>query len=192
MTDLEKIISTFMNDIKIALPCEITKLSGMYAEVKPVIFDNVDFPVIPDVPICFFGSSSSNLKFKSSVGDIVTVFFTQMDLGNFLARGKTGQVLSKEKFNLTSAFALPFNIHSKTDSQQLPTLDFEFVGNVKIGGNLEVTGDIKSDGDIEADNIQASGDIEASGDIKTLLVNLGTHVHPTAAPGPPSPPTPGT
>ena len=140
MTDIEKIISIFTNEIKVSLPCKIVKLNKMYADVKPVCFDKVDFPVIPDVPICFLGSSSASLKFKSSIGDIVTVFFTQIDLSNYLARGMSGQVLSTEKFNLTSAFVLPFNLHTKKDNESMPTVDFEIIGDVKITGNLEVDG----------------------------------------------------
>jgi len=141
MTDLEKIINLFFNEIKVSLPCEIVKLNGMYADIKPIVFDNIDFPVITDVPVCYMGSKSANLKFKSSVGDVVTVFFTQMDLSNYLARGVKGQVLSTETFNLTNAFALPFNIHTKKDNEQNPVgFDFEFTGDVNITGNLKIDG----------------------------------------------------
>jgi phage baseplate assembly protein V len=75
------------------------------------------------------------------------------------------------------------------------------VSKVKVDCNLEVAGNITAQG------ITASGDVNANGDVignnvkavvevtakyNTLPSRLTTHMHPTAAPGPPSPPTPGT
>lgn len=67
----------------------------------------------------------------------------------------------------------------------------------------QFTGDLTVDGDINASGISASGNIESSGSVKAVgqvealsgttgVVRLSTHMHATAAPGPPSPPTPGT
>ena len=142
MTDLQRIISSFTNEIKIALPCQIVKLEGMYADIEPLIYNGLALPVIPDVPILFFGNKDKNIKFKSSVGDVITVFFTQIDLSNYLSRGIKGQVMSFENFNLTNAFALPFNFHTKKDNESLPINDFEIIGDVKITGSLTVTGDV--------------------------------------------------
>jgi phage baseplate assembly protein V len=55
----------------------------------------------------------------------------------------------------------------------------------EIDGDLKVTGDIDVDG-----GLSARGEVTAMA--TTLNVSLSTHMHPTAAPGPPSPPTPGT
>lgn len=60
-------------------------------------------------------------------------------------------------------------------------------GNVSIDGDSSVTGDVSSKG-----NIHANGNIDANGNISTPTVNLNTHMHPTAATGSPSPPTPGS
>ncbi len=67
----------------------------------------------------------------------------------------------------------------------------------------EFTGDVSVQGELSANGVQSSGDVSASGQVSaggqvTALdgtpeaVHLTTHMHPTAAPGPPSPPTPGT
>jgi phage baseplate assembly protein V len=60
---------------------------------------------------------------------------------------------------------------------------------VEVKGNLKITGAVDSMG-----GIKSSGSIEAVGDVVAgptgARVRLLTHLHPTAAPGPPSPPTP--
>ena len=69
---------------------------------------------------------------------------------------------------------------------------------LKADGSAEMTATkLKMTGDIEVTGkITASGNIEAAGAVKatatTVPVSLGTHQHPTATPGPPSPPVPGT
>jgi phage baseplate assembly protein V len=67
----------------------------------------------------------------------------------------------------------------------------------------EFTGDVSVQGELSANGVQSSGDVSASGQVSAggqvtaldgtpAAVHLTTHMHPTAAPGPPSPPTPGT
>ena len=57
--------------------------------------------------------------------------------------------------------------------------DIEFVGNLKVDGDITTTGGVDADGEVTAMK-------------KTTNVKLSTHMHPTAVPGPASPPTPGT
>lgn len=70
-------------------------------------------------------------------------------------------------------------------------------GNVRMSAEkLILTGSIDVSGSISAQNIEVSGYVKAQGEITakttSLNVHLSTHMHPTAAPGSPSPPTPGT
>jgi len=57
--------------------------------------------------------------------------------------------------------------------------DTEVEGDLKVDGKIEATGNIESEGEVKA-NSQASP------------TTLSQHQHPTAIPGPASPPTPGT
>lgn len=57
--------------------------------------------------------------------------------------------------------------------------DIEFVGNLKVDGDITTTGGVDADGEVTAMK-------------KTTNVKLSTHTHATAAPGNPSPPTPGS
>ena len=183
MLDIEKIIELYTKKIQVSIPCRIEKLSGMYADVKPLLFDDLDFPVISSVPILYIGSATKKLKFKSSVGDIVTVFFTQLDLGKFLALGTSGQVNSTESFNLTNAFALPFNLHTKPDSESMATADFEFIGDVDITGNLDIDGNLTVDGTIDA-----TGIIHSDVDVTAGSISLVNHTHQyNPGPGAPTP-----
>lgn len=63
---------------------------------------------------------------------------------------------------------------------------------VKITCDLEVTGKITASGEIKATGqIQSDGNVVAGAATPATKVTLLAHMHPTAAPGPPSPPTPG-
>ena len=70
--------------------------------------------------------------------------------------------------------------------------DLQVNGTVKAQG-IESSGSVKASGKVEADgNIESKADVRAGTVTPTTTVKLLTHVHPTAAPGPASPPTPGT
>lgn len=64
--------------------------------------------------------------------------------------------------------------------------DLQVNGSIKANG-VEASGTIKADG-----NIESKADVRAGTTTPATTVKLLTHLHPTAAPGPPSPPTPGT
>lgn len=63
---------------------------------------------------------------------------------------------------------------------------------IEINGDVEVSCDtLKVVGDLDVTGaVSANGEVTARA--TSLNVALSTHMHPTAAPGPPSPPTPGT
>ncbi|MFO0387555.1 MAG: phage baseplate assembly protein V [Flavobacteriales bacterium] len=64
---------------------------------------------------------------------------------------------------------------------------------VKITGNLVVTGSINGGGAMALEgDLEAKGEVSAKTGVPATRVNLSTHVHPTALPGAPSSPTPGT
>jgi len=69
-----------------------------------------------------------------------------------------------------------------TDDISLTCSRLEVSGNVEISGNVDVSGSVKSTGTVEGVDVTATA----------TQVNLSSHMHPTAATGSPSPPTPGT
>jgi phage baseplate assembly protein V len=83
------------------------------------------------------------------------------------------------------------NATVQADQVTIDAPQSEFTGDVSVQGQLSAAG-LSSSGDIESD-----GAMKAGGQVTALFgtpaqVRLSTHNHPTAAPGPISPPTPGT
>lgn len=64
--------------------------------------------------------------------------------------------------------------------------DIAVTGKVTVTDNIEVSGDLSVGGDTSV-----TGKITATGDVTGSMVSLSKHMHPTAALGPPSLPTPG-
>ena len=57
--------------------------------------------------------------------------------------------------------------------------DIKFVGNLSVDGDITATGDVSADGEVSTNKVLGG-------------VKLSSHMHPTAGPGNPSSPTPGT
>lgn len=57
--------------------------------------------------------------------------------------------------------------------------DIKFVGNLSVDGDITATGDVSADGEVSTNKVVGG-------------VKLSSHMHPTAGPGNPSSPTPGT
>lgn len=173
MNDLQKIMSNLLKDIKVMLPCKIISLEGMYADLEIMVNnEDLDLPVVPSVPILYFGNNTKNLRFKNEVGDIVTVLFSQADISKFLITGSKTNTENKEWFNITNSVALPFNIHKKGD-EQMATTDFEIIGDMKITGDIEINGNITQVG-----NLDQTGTTTVSDDVIGGGISLKTHVHP--------------
>lgn len=165
-------------------------------------------PVLADVRIVFPGSGDYWVTFPISQGDPVLLLAPSRSLDNWLNSGGIVDPDSDRIFDLSDAIAIPGILNDgaiipelKNDGFYLrtretggfaalplldPTLPNTFIklsdGEVQIGGDLNVVGDINVLGDVVG-NIMVAG-------VSTGTVSLLNHVHPTAAVGPPSPPTP--
>jgi len=82
-----------------------------------------------------------------------------------------------------------------SDKVKLKCETLELTGDLKVTGDATITGDVSVTGGIDAtNNIKSKMAVEGLS-VKATLgagTTLSTHMHPTAATGPPSPPTPGT
>jgi hypothetical protein len=81
----------------------------------------------------------------------------------------------------------------------LSRLDGEWDGVIRNTTAIKAEGDIEVQGSAQiAGNTTVGGSVDATGTVKGLEVQnitgtkLGTHLHPTAVPGPTTPPTPGS
>ncbi len=152
MSDLEQVIEMYTKLIYVFLPCEIVKISGDgYIDALPKIsVGGRTLPVIPDIPLIQLGNKNTYIKITPAIGDVVSVFFSQLDFASYLESEDTDvtDVGSQERFNLTNAVALPFNVHKRSDGM-LPVSDIEIKGNIKVvDSNVTISG-----GDITADGI---------------------------------------
>lgn len=93
---------------------------------------------------------------------------------------KPGEVMVHSPFGSSIKLKEDGSVELVTDSKK-----FRFVGDVEATGKFTVDGKIEAGGAIESD-----GEVVAMK--KTAHVSLSTHMHPTAATGRPSSPTPMT
>lgn len=93
---------------------------------------------------------------------------------------KPGEVMVHSPFGSSIKLKEDGSVELVTDSKK-----FRFVGDVEATGKFTVDGKIEAGGVIESD-----GEVIAMK--KTTHVSLSTHMHPTAATGNPSSPTPMT
>lgn len=169
----------------------------MRADVKPLQADPavgnsapVPLPVLPSIPVSLIYAGDFYIRPNYQEGDMVWVSFATRDIASSL-RGETLE-RSKRVFDLSSASVA----YAIAPTDWTPPAEFSEDG-LLIG---------HKDGDaylkFESDKVTAYFD---GGDKKvewsdggmrfwngTAWTNFATHVHPTAAAGPPSPPTPGT
>ena len=110
--------------------------------VKPLLNKpNVDgtqleYPVLPDVPILF--NENTSLYVKVTKGDIVVLVFCKQSLTNWALNGRTANGLYNQQFALSSAFAIPV-ISSVGVAGQLQALcTAAFLNHTHAAGTLLV------------------------------------------------------
>ncbi|MGL6023778.1 MAG: hypothetical protein ACRC0F_04105 [Cetobacterium sp.] len=150
-----EITKHFLNKVIVTIPVEITEVDNKtnLCSVKPLIYNELELPIIVKCPFMPIGSKTSNIKFKVQVGQRYMALFSQLDLSNYLTTGQGGQVTSKKEFSFTNCVILPILALTEVDNIQVPEMDFEINGNIKINGNIEINGGIKSTDDIIAGSI---------------------------------------
>ncbi len=134
---------------------------------------NFTLPVLPDVPVMFLGNASLSIAHSISKGDEGIVLFMERDISSFVENGNISRPTQLRKHEYSDAVFIPISI-SKGKRVQIPSSGIEIKGDVKIEGDLDSTGEVTANSGTPA------------------MVSLSTHMHPTAAVGPPSSPTPGT
>lgn len=158
------------------------------------------YPVIENVPVMFPSSSDFSLVYPLKRGDGCLVGFAETGIGTFLDKTEVSESDSPDRFSLSDAVCLPglwsfpsvptppendtdFFITFKNTSFTLDGNDFKINGdsvNLKSNGtSLEFGGNSK--------NFVTHAELDSA--LQTFMNALNIHTHPTAATGPPSPPT---
>jgi len=158
-----------------------------------VVFDDEDGYVSDDLPIVQRNTQNTKDYWLPAVGeDVICVFLPCGEedgfvLGSFYADEIEPPTSSESKryteYPDGTVIEYDWEAHELTvTGAQKITLN---VPEIVFNGNLQIDGDIIATGGVSAD-----GEVTAMA--KTTNVKLSTHNHPTAVPGPASPPTPGT
>lgn len=179
----DNIFNHYLNKIMVTMPVEIVEVDSdtNLCTVKPLIFNELEFPLIVKCPFLPIGSKDKNIKFKVQVGHRYMALFSQLDLSNYISSGNSGQVNSKKTFSFTNCVILPILAMTEVDGIKVPELDFEINGNIKIKGNIDLEGDITQKG-----NITQTGGITSTDDVVSGGISLQKHNH-LYNPGPGSP-----
>ena len=132
-------ITNFISEINICLPGRIVEVLdykkrqiSVQPEIKKVYLDGeeLDPPIIENVPLSYFGMSEAILNFPIKSGDKVIIIFSQRSLDNWLSKGTLTIPGSKRKFDISDAIAIPclqaFNSnHSLIDNNNNTELIFD-------------------------------------------------------------------
>lgn len=159
----------------------------------------VNFPLLVNVPIRYWKSSTFSITFPIEIGDHVRILFCEKSIDTWLTEGGIQNPFDVRKFDLSDAFAEPVMYHQKDVIPNFSPTNLEIKTNsgntriiVKAAEGVEVitTGptDIKSSSNnvnIESTgdnvNIKAGGDVdvEAAGDVD--VESTGANVNVTAS-----------
>lgn len=164
-----------------------------------VVFDDEDGFVSNDLPVIQRNTQSTKDYWLPAVGeDVICIFLPCGEedgfiLGSFYADEITPPVNSETKrcteYPDGTVIEYDWEAHKLevrgAEKIKVTVPDIEFIGNLNVDGDITNTGDIVAGGGVSADG-------EVTAKAKSTNVKLSTHNHPTAAPGSPSPPTPGT
>lgn len=149
----------------------------------------LNLPVIPDVPVRFPGGGGMILTWPLEKGDECQLHFQARNMDSWWQQGDVQRPLDTRMHDLSDAICSPGSM-SQPKAAAL-------VGGVNMTGaqwrSLDGTLSITSAGTAWF----VLGDLHVSGEVVRGFggadqVTLGQHEHPTAAPGGPSRPTPGT
>ncbi len=194
---IRTIIDQVMVQVNVCLPAKVVKYypSTQYADVQVQLkrkYENGDLvpiPVIPNVPIKHPRSSGGQAYVHMPIqkGDDVVLVFSQRSLDNWKTQGGMQDPADRRKFHLSDAFAL---IGGSAEPDAFQVNDPTAIEIQNQSGKLQ----LKTDGTVNLGDFSPSKSAAIGESVEARLQKLEqfalAHVHPTAAPGPPSTGTP--
>ena len=109
-------IQSQMVNLNVCLPGRIVRIIdnkkmkiSVQPEIKRVFLDGDELepPIIDNVPLHFYGSSKSLFSVPIEVDDKVTLIFSQRSLDNWLTAGKLSTPGHRRFFDMSDAIAIP-------------------------------------------------------------------------------------
>lgn len=208
-TSLEKVIQTAIDsslkEVHTCLPAIVTKVTPATQLIDAQITIKrklagvlADLPLLVNVPIRFFKSTTFSITFPIEVGDNVMIIFSERSIDTWLTEGGVQNPFDIRKHSLSDAFALPMMYHQKDVIPNFSPTNMEIKTNsgdtkiiIKASEEIEIVtigpAAIKSSGaDVAVEstggdvNVTASGDVnvESTGDVN--VESTGANVNVTA------------
>lgn len=197
-----------------ALPCLVQSVDfeQMTITAQPTIqgtqtaqngtTQNINMPLLVDVPICFPGGGGFILTMPLSAGDEVLVILASRCIDSWWQNGTIGPAAEFRMHDLSDGFAIPgprslpntvdsissANVQLRNDEgttylEITPAGRINLVAPtaVKVQGNLEITGSLTVDGNVIG-NLTVTGNINAT-EVVAGTIPLSTHLHSGTQPG---------
>ena len=216
----QEFLDSRLENVHTCIPGQIEQYDALTrkASVKPLIKlktrdnEDLDMPVIDNVPVQFPGSKQFTINYPLEKGDTCIMLFAETGIGTWLTgAGIAANADDMSRFSLTDAICIP-SLYTFT-SVPMPVTLIEFttagleIKNDKADVLLKPTGEINVLNDSGSFNIKSDGVIEINGnadfavaftDLKTAFDQLKTdfntfvttiynlHVHPGVTAGPAS------
>lgn len=183
---MEELILHYLKNVMVTMPVEVVEVNetNNLCTVKPLIFNNLELPLIVNCPFLPIGNKTSHIKFKVEKGQKFQALFSQLDLSNYISKAQEGQVNSVRPFSFTNCVILPIMALTEIDNIAVPSVNFEILGNMKITGDIEHTGKYTHNGDTEqTGNVTQDGKYDATGiinsdsDVTAAGISLVNHTH---------------
>lgn len=180
-----------------AMTCEVQpSIQGQIQDETGTI-QNVNYPLLVDVPIVFPSAGGFLITFPIATGDEVLVIFASRAIDSWWQSGGTAnRPVEARMHDLSDGFAIPgprsqvklpsgaintTNLQIRNDAGTA-VIELTAAGKVTItASEVDITGNLKVTG-----TIMATGEI--TGTTGATPIPLSTHVHTSAAPGSPTGP----
>lgn len=153
---------------------EIISIEGRLLSVKPIgMYAGVVPPIIHDVPLGLLGNMENHTDHKLVVGNIIPIFFTTLDIGNYISFGSKDTVSNVDLNNFNSCIALPITFDVSQLNLELPE-SISKVGNEIHKGDLQQTGTQKVTGKCESGTDYVSAGVSGKNHTHEYRPGTGT------------------
>jgi len=180
------IIESFDNSTQTANIQPAIKRIVTIENIETITYTSENYPLLVNVPVVFPGGGDWFITFPVKKGDECLLFSMERSIGNWKKNGGIQDPSNyKRKLSFKDVVAM---VGIQSQASSLPSFNSSEPEFRNRDGSVALT--------MNSSGMNLKGDLTVEGEVtaksNTLVVNLSTHMHPTAATGSPSSPTPGT
>lgn len=175
---LEAFLRAKLRDVNTSMPGRVEKYypDTQTADIKPMLktHANVEYPIIPDVPIMFPGGGGYKLTWPLVEGDSVSLLFAQASIDAWANNAELLDRPNANTFDLSDAVAFPGLLPMRAPSDQ-------------VSDGFVLSGD-----KIRLGSKDAADPVVRQSDLEALVNYIKSHVHLGVATGAGTSGIPGT